>query len=330
MSVQTRTHERRTRLRRAKFAAATLIALAALFNGVCVLHARAMTTFVDAGERTPDPEELGVFGKLRALALGVEVPRPVNDVDPSSIGLDFATHLIDGREGARLELWHVPVGNPEGLVILCHGYAGSKARLLETARALHDASWAVLLPDFEGSGGSSGHTTTLGYGEAGDVVATARWAREHLGIERPVLYGLSMGSAAILRAVAVEDLAVRGIVVETPFDRMLSTVRHRFDLMGVPSFPSAELLVFWGGVIHGFDALEHDPVDYAADVNAPTLVLAGALDQRVRVEEAEAVARAASAELVVFDEVGHAQMVAAAPARWRNAVLPFLASLPAE
>ena len=38
------------------------------------------------------------------------------------------------------------------------------------------------------------------------------------------------------------------VVLECPFDRLLTTVEHRFELMGVPAFPLARLLTFWGGV----------------------------------------------------------------------------------
>lgn len=132
-------------------------ALIALFNVVCILHARAMTTFVDDGERTPNPEELGVLDKARTLVFGVRVPRPRNEVTPASVGLAFETYTVDGPDGALLEVWHVPAEESSGLVILCHGYAASKDQLLGTAEALHDAHYSVLLLDFAGSGGSSGH-----------------------------------------------------------------------------------------------------------------------------------------------------------------------------
>lgn len=300
------------------------------FNMLCIMHARAMTRFVEDGERTADPEALGWTGRARAVLLGVRVPRPRNARAPDALGLAFTTHVVRTRRGARLEAWHVPAERSRGLILLFHGYAASKAQLLETAHALHAERWSLVLVDFEGSGGSSGNTTTIGYREAEDVAATVEWTRAHLGVDAPVLYGFSMGSAAILRAVGEAGVPARAIVVEAPFDRMLSTTRHRFELMGIPSFPSAELLVFWGGRLYGFDGLAHDPVDYASTVRVPALVLCGDSDARVRVSEARAVASAASATLVVFEGVGHAQLVTADRLRWRQTVLPFLDSVAAR
>jgi uncharacterized protein len=34
----------------------------------------------------------------------------------------------------------------------------------------------------------------------------------------------------------------------------------------IPPFPLAELIIFWGGVQHGFNAFAHNPVTYAAQV----------------------------------------------------------------
>ena len=303
-------------------------ALCALCAGA-LLHARSMTRFVSGGARTADPEDLRPMERLAVLLGGVRVPRPENLRTPSSLGLRFETHHLQCAHGPSLELWRLPVEEPRGLVLLCHGYAASKDQLLETASALHQAGWAALLLDFAGSGGSSGHTTTLGHGEARDLVATAAWAREQLGDEAQnlVLYGFSMGSAAILRAVGELGLAPAAVVLESPFDRLLTTVRHRFEAMGVPSLPAAHLLVFWGGAIRGFDAFAHNPVDHAAGVAAPALVVIGGLDPRVRVAEARAVADACAGELAVFDEVGHEPLVEADPDGWRSTVLPFLASL---
>ena len=56
-----------------------------------------------------------------------------------------------------------------------------------------------------------------------------------------------MGAVACLRAVHALGVQPDAMILECPFDRLLTTVRHRFDAVRVPSWPLAELLVFWGG-----------------------------------------------------------------------------------
>jgi uncharacterized protein len=238
----------RTLSRRKRAYRRLLLALAAAAvgaNALAYLHARALTRFVAAGERTPPPEQLNVAGKLKVLLLGTRIPRPVDPCTPAALGLPFETRTLPGDAGS-LEAWIIPHTAPRGLVILFHGYAASKAQVLTVAARLHALGWSAVLVDFRGSGGSQGERTSIGYHEARDVAAAVHWAKQELGSGTPVLYGFSMGAAAVLRAVAVENVPARAIVVEAAFDRMRTTIHHRFEIMNVPSFPLADMLVFWG------------------------------------------------------------------------------------
>ena len=107
---------------------------------------------------------------------------------------------------------------------------------------------------------------------------------------------------------------------------MLNTVRHRFEAMGVPSFTSAQLLVFWGGRQAGFNGFAHNPVQYAAGVRCPILFLHGAADPRARVEEARRVFDAVSApkRFKEFPALGHEPSVSRFPAEWKETVGHFL------
>ena len=185
--------------------------------------------------------------------------------------------------------------------------------------------YSSLLVDFRGSGGSSEAIATIGVLEADDVAAAVAFAREHWPNERLALFGQSMGAVAVLRAVAL-GVSADAILVECPFDRMLTTVEHRFEMMGVPAFPMARLLVFWGGVQNGFDAFAHNPVEYAAAVRCPALVMHGASDRHVRTAEAEAVyaALAGPKQWELFAEAGHQAYCFKCPERWAEVVGEFL------
>ena len=288
------------------------------------LHAGAMTTFVDQGERTPPPEALGGVQKLKVLLTGVRVPRPMPSRSPADFGLEAVEHTLPGDP--HLTLWHLPVADHKGLVLLAHGYAAARDQLLETAAALHGRGWSVVMMDQRGSGGSGGSTTTLGYREAEDIAAVAAWAAQSLNEPDPVLYGFSMGAASSLRAAGVLGVPARAVVIEACFDRMVVTARRRFHTMGLPGSPGAELLVFWGGVRGRFNGLRHDPARYAAGVPAPTLVIQGNQDPRVHVEDARAIADALGdrGRLVVVDGLGHEQLAEVQPDTWRAEVGGFL------
>jgi alpha-beta hydrolase superfamily lysophospholipase len=307
------------------FSLALFVAFAFL-NVWTFRHAWAMTHFASGGRSTIRPEEMSVIGRAQVLLTGINLPRPVNEKSPADFDLPYETYRITTQDGIELEAWHVPVPQARAIVVMFHGYGASKARLLNEARAFHNLGCEVVLVDFRGSGGSSGAATTLGVFEAADVACAYHLAERLAPDCRRVLFGRSMGSVAILRAIAREGIAPAAIIIECPFDRLLGTVENRFATMGLPSFPCAELLVFWGGVQHGMNGFAHNPVEYAARVDCPALVMHGQLDKRVSVPEVQAVcdALAGQKRLEILPGVGHESCYRSRPDLWRRHVAEFL------
>jgi alpha-beta hydrolase superfamily lysophospholipase len=301
----------------------------ALFNIWAFRHAWAMTHFSSGGKSTIRPEEMSVLGRAAVLLTGVNLPRPANDRTPADLNLPFEMHRLRTADGVELEAWYIAHGDPRATVVLFHGYGTSKSKLLDEAGAFHELRCKTLLVDFRGSGGSDGNTTTLGVYEALDVAAACDLARRIDPAKPLILYGRSMGSVAMLRAIAHNGVRPQGAILECPFDRLLGTVEHRFTAMGLPSFPSAELLVFWGGVQHGMNGFAHNPVEYASRVECPVLLLHGQQDRRVSVAEVEAVFAnlAGMKQLEIFPDVGHEACYRTRPELWIQHVSAFLDDL---
>ncbi|NCA81713.1 MAG: hypothetical protein EOM72_03075 [Opitutae bacterium] len=308
-----------------------LLALAgfAALNALAYRHARAMLHYAPGGARTEKPETLPSLAKLRVLLSGVNLPRPTDERPPAVLAPHARALAIDAPGGIRLSAWHAQNGEKAPLVIFFHGYSTEKTRLLREAQQIYAMGASVMLVDFRGSGGSSESYATLGMREAEDVAAAVRFARKHLphGAPAIILYGQSMGSAAILRAIHTHGVQPDGVILESVFDSMLGTIRNRFAAMGLPAFPAAELLVFWGGRQFGFNGFAHNPVDYARALKCPALFLHGADDPRATLAEGRRVFEAAPApkRFVAFDHVGHESYAARHPEPWRAAVRAFLA-----
>lgn len=311
--------------------AATLLLLVSGFCALNVLafnHARAMMRFVEGGSRTAPPERLSRSARLLTLFRGVRLPRPHGPATPADCGLTFETRTIHEAGVMRLGAWYCPAASNAPLAIVCHGYSADKSAVLPEAAALHGLGLALLLIDFRGSGASSEAYTTAGFVEAEDVAAAVAYARaslpEHAAL---ILYGQSMGAAAILRAVAECGAQADALIIEAVFDSLLNTARNRFRLMHTPSFPSAELLVFWGGAQMGFNAFEFRPVDYARAVTQPALFLHGQSDPRARLADARRVFDAVPGPKTfhVFENAAHESYAASHPEAWREVVSQFLA-----
>ena len=309
-----------------KLLVAGLLSAVVSVNIFAFMQARAMTRFVERGERTARPEQLSLFERVSVMLSGVNIPRPRYSITPAKYDLDFQVHRFANSSSATLEAWFVQGKESFPLVLLFHGYAVSKSSLLTTARVFHELGYGALLVDFYGSGGSTGSGTTIGVKEADDVAATVDYVRRRWPQRKIVLYGISMGGAAVLRAVAVNGVKPDAVIIEATFDTLLNTGKNRFRAMGLPGSPFAELLLFWGSVQNGFNFFSHNPADYARSVNFPALILHGEKDQRVTLAEARMIAAAMGerARWVAFSGVPHMPIVDARPEQWRREVEKFL------
>ncbi len=305
----------------------------ALLNLVAWRHAHAMTHFIPIGTRTPRADRLDRWERLGVLATGVSIPRPTNHISPADAGMRHRTLVLTNQSGIQLEAWVIPGANSGPFtnlaVLLFHGYGGSKDSLLEPAKAFHELGCSTWLLDFRGSGGSEGESTSIGWHEAEDVAALFRVARAEDTRKRVVLWGASMGAAAVLRTLHLGSVQPEGLVLESPYNRLLDTAANRFRLMGLPAFPFAHLLVFWGGVDMGFDGFELNPADYARNVKCPAVILSGALDKSVTVAQAQEIAASLGGwgKLELVPDAGHESFLNRDPLRWHKAVEELLAKV---
>ena len=332
------------RRRRRKLVAASFfvcISSVLLFLWVARTQAIAMLHYTRAEgvERTARPEQLSMRQKASVIFSGVSVPRPENSIDPNSLNLPFESLHIANSRGDTLEVWRIPyatatVSPSAPRVLMFHGYAASKDSLLSTALYFQKLGCECWLVDFYGSGGSTGDSTSFGWYESGDVASVAvaaRAADDQLSQRQPIiLYGTSMGGAAIMRALAELDVDADGAIVESVFGSFRETVAKRFQLMHLPAFPAADLLLFFGGRELKFDPHRHNPVDYASRIATPMLLLYGRHDTRATLETAGKIrtSLAGPASLTDFD-AGHQMLAPHSPDQWTDAVASFLKQIPA-
>jgi dipeptidyl aminopeptidase/acylaminoacyl peptidase len=207
-----------------------------------------------------------------------------------------------------------------------HGYATAKSSILPEAAAFHKMGYDVFMIDFRGSGGSSLSETSIGYYESNDVAASAQFVEKNFGWKNLIFYGQSMGSVAILKAVNDEKINPSSIIIESVYDKTLSTVNNRFNSMNIPSFPSSYFLVFWGSIIEKFNGFSHNPLDYAKNVDCPIMFLHGDSDPRATLDQARNVYEQIQSEkqLIVFKNAGHESLYISNPQKWNAAVLGFI------
>ncbi|RPE12944.1 alpha/beta hydrolase [Chitinophaga lutea] len=304
-------------LRRTAWSVLILFVLVNLFAG---FHAYKFTHFSDTKAPRTDPRKLSVTGKLKTIFFGVDNPRPVTRRKP-----DRPYQTIHLQSNYRIECWLLKTPEGRGTVALFHGYSGEKSSLLEKAYAFTEMGYNAVLVDFMGSGGSGGNHTTIGYKESQDVKTVYDYLSAQ-GEKNIYLFGSSLGAAAVLKALHDDALRPRGIIIECPFATLYDATCARFRAVGVPGFPLAGFVVFWGGVENGFWGFSHRPVRYAEDVKVPALMFYGEKDERVPRPEIDAIyaALAGSKKLVTFPEAGHSNYFAKYRYEWVTASRRFL------
>ncbi len=307
----------------------SLVAAIVLFVALNILayhHARSFFHYTESGERTLSPEQMSWGDKFRTLITGINVPKPVSHTTPAAWSLEYESISLPGREGLLLSGWRIPSTNCKGVAVVFHGYSSEKSGLLPEAALLHDLGLDVVMVDFPGHGASPGNRTTLGIDESLDVVSVYQWVREKYPDQPAVLYGHSMGGVAVLRAVARTDIRPDAVIAESIFDSLLQAIRHRFRLLNAPSFPSAEILLFWGSVQLGVNGFSHDVVAYARDIRVPVLISHGSEDNRAGWRDAEKVydSLAGPKQWLLMEGAGHVNPCLVDTGRWKQTVEAFL------
>ncbi len=300
-----------------------LIIVFILMNIIAFFHAYKFTHFGDNTlVRTRDPKELTFIRRLKSLAFGINNPRPTNGQFPAK-----PYETIRLKSNKTIECWLMKTENAKGTVVLFHGFAGEKSSLVEKAVIFQELGYNALLVDFMGSGGSEGNQTTIGFFEAGQVKTCFDYLKS-TGESKIYLWGTSMGAVAIIKAISDYAIQPTGIMIECPFGSMYKTVCARFKLMNTPSFPMAGLLVFWGGLQNNFWAFGHNPIEYAKKITCPTLLMYGALDNKVSRAEIDEIFANIQVEkqLKIYPTAGHENYLVKYKQEWVEDITNFLAA----
>lgn len=290
-------------------------------NIIASFHAWKFTHFATSSViKTKSPTKLSVSEKLKALAFGVSNPRPENSLLPSR-----PYNVIKLKSSKIIECWDIKIDSAKGYVILFHGYSANKSLMLDKAEEFLKLRYNVFLVDFIGSGGSEGNQTTVGFKEAEDVNAAYNYISQK-GEKNLILFGSSMGAAAIMKAINQFELKPSSVILECPFGSMYQTTAARFKNMGVPAFPMAGLLVFWGGAENGFWAFGHNPVNYARSINCPVLLVYGEKDKQVSKSETIEIFENLKGKKVlkIYPEAEHENYLIKYHTEWINDVSGFL------
>jgi alpha-beta hydrolase superfamily lysophospholipase len=295
-----------------------------LLNIMAAFHAWKFTHFYPTGlYSNKKPEQMTSFEKIKTILFGVHLSKSVVKVKPT---VPYKTVILHTANGLKLEGWWITTPKAIGTVILFHGYGGAKDGPLPEAAYFRQLGYNTFLLDFRGNGNSEGYVCTVGYDEAEDVKLAYEYVQQQ-NEQHIVLWGVSMGAAAVLRAVTTYDLHPDKVILECSFATLTDAVKARMRAVHVPVTPFSQVLAFWGGVEHGFWGLGHNPEAYARKIKMPALVCWGAHDFRVYKYETDLIYQhlgSKKKQLVIFNESAHQSFCRNESVKWKAAVKKFM------
>jgi len=235
---------------------------------------------------------LGYLGALAALFFAQRsfiypIPQTMR-TPPEAAGLGAAEeHVLATDDGAKIILWHVPAKPGRRVVLYFHGNGDVLAWLVDRFREIIADGTGLVAVSYRGYGGSSGSPSEAGL--LRDAAAAYDLARARYEASRIVPWGFSLGSGVAV-ALAAEH-PVGGLILEAPYTSIVDVAALAFPYLPVRPFVK--------------DSFRSD--QRIAQVNAPLLVMHGALDATIPISLGERLFALAHEpkQFVRFPQGGH-------------------------
>jgi uncharacterized protein len=245
--------------------------------------------------------------------------RYISPFTPSVFGLAFEAVKFTTTDGVELAAWYIPNKNSKKAVIACHGYPMDKGNILGMISFLA-RDFNVLLFDFRAMGGSKGFFSTGGVKELKDVDAAISFLKDR-GFKKVGLFGFSMGAAAALMS---NNPAVAARVADSPFADVGGELGRAFESMGALRHPLILMMKAWSLVILGVNMDSESPINKAAGLKTPTLIIHGDKDAMVPVGSSlKLKAACPGAELWIIKGADHGEAAGAAGRAYETRVTYF-------
>ena len=268
----------------------------------------------------------GAAGWLAAVSCAF--PSSLARVAPPA-DLPASTVAFDSPSGSRIRGWYASGIPGRGAVLLLHGVGANRRVMVDRARFLHAAGYAVMLPDFQAHGESPGRFATYGALESLDARAALDFLRARDCGSKVGVIGVSMGGAAVL--LGPGPLDADAIVLESVFPSIREATADRLETWLGPAGRLGRLLtrpvVAVGSWRIGVPADSLRPIDRIGSVVAPLFVLAGTADPYTRIAESRALFERAVVpkEWWAVEGARHEDLHAFAPVEYERRVGDFLA-----
>jgi uncharacterized protein len=257
---------------------------------------------------------------IAGSVLTAPVPQTIGE-PPADLHVRSVT--FQSESGSNIHGWFVHGVKGAGAVALMHGFRSNRLSLVDRARFLNRAGYAVLLFDFQAHGESPGDHVSIGFRESKDAKAAVNFLREQAPGEKVGIVGISMGGASTL--LADPPIQAEAIVLEMVYPTIEEAVANRLTRrLGGWSKVLAPLLVWQLKPRLGVAANQLRPIDHLGS-STPKLFIAGADDRHTTLAESQRMFDAAAGpkEFWIVNGAAHVDLHAAHKVEYEQRVISF-------
>jgi dipeptidyl aminopeptidase/acylaminoacyl peptidase len=272
-----------------------------------------------------------LLARMQAMRLVHPTKLPIIET-PKDYGIEQWEEVsFQTLDGLTIRGWFIPPSKDSSgaTIIYVHGLSGNRAQLLLEAAMLYRHGYGALLIDLRNHGESDGDITTMGYLEKHDIEGAVGYllTRPEVNGNLIGLDGHSLGGSTVIQAAAALP-EVRAAIIQSTFTSLDDVISTQLKaLIGLPSFPFAPLVIWFGEKETGIKISSVRPVDDIADISPrAVLIIHGEKDDAFPKEYAIALYQAAGEpkELFLIPNAGHGFLPQNAPEEFEARIVSFL------
>lgn len=185
-------------------------------------------------------------------------------------------------------------------VIACHQYGGSAVSMAQYAMHFYELGFNVLFPNLRGFGENEYKKASMGWEDRLDIVKWCEYITEKDSSARIILFGVSLGAAAVTNA-AGEELpdSVRAVVADSCYSDVWEIMKGYIkDKPLLQSFPILNMASAFCGIKNGWDFKEASTVAKAEEITLPILFIHGENDEFAPISQSNDIFEVCDSEVV--------------------------------
>ena len=219
--------------------------------------------------------------------------------------------------------------NSDKTAIVVHGFGGSYQEMQPYCKLFFDRNFNVLAVDCRAHGASEGNCIGFGWLDRLDILSWIEFMNEKTPNSKIVLFGLSMGGAAVCMAAGEKGLEnVVAVISDCAFDNADRQVEYLLKKHKILKIFKKHLYSY-AKRLYGFDIKDADAIKQVKKTAVPILFIHGDADNFVPVENLKNLYSATPTALrdrFIVEDAGHALSYAQAGVLYEKKISDFLKS----